>query len=212
MPSTSSKSTKPSKAKASQSVKRRQALRPSHESSRLVALGLDMSMTGLGLVVWDGRRVLRARKYRTEPLGKGFKVGHKRGQLAPDRFKGTDEERIEWLRHRVASAVRKFRPDIVVIEGHSFNSKGRGVSILHELHGVVKNWLHRQQVPFVLAAPATLKKDFAGYGKASKDEMVAAAQEIDPRITDEDIADALGAASFGNKHGKKLLEIGITPM
>lgn len=206
----------PSKSSGSKTaaakVKRQKALRPSHESSRLVVLGLDLSLTGTGLVVWDGRRVRRARLYRTDPLGKAYKPGHKRGLLAPGRFKGTDEERIEWLRRRVRSAYRKFQPNLVVIEGHSFNSRGRGVSILHELHGVIKNDLLRARIPFALAPPATLKKDFAGYGRSEKDEMVVVAQEFDPSITDDNVADALAAAVFGNRHGKKLLEIGITPM
>lgn len=186
---------------------RRRAVSLSPEPSSLVVLGLDLSVTGAGVAAWNGQRVLLSRLYQTEPLGKKFKEGHKRGQLTPRRFKGTDEERIEWLRKRIAKCVKKIQPDLVVIEGHSFGSKGRGLSILHELHGVVKNDLHRKGHPFALKSPSTIKLAFAGHGQASKEEMVERAQEFDPRITDDNVADALGCAWFGNVNKKEFQNI-----
>lgn len=186
---------------------RRRAVNPSPDPSRLVVLGLDLSVTGTGVVAFNGRKVLLSRLYKTEGLGQKFKEGHKRGQLAPRRFKGTDEERIEWLRKRIAKCVKKIQPDLILIEGHSFGSKGRGVSILHELHGVVKNDLHRRGQPFDLRSPSTIKLAFAGHGQASKEDMIERAQEFDPRITDDNVADALGLAWYGNAHKKEFQNI-----
>lgn len=165
------------------------------EPSGIVVLGLDLSMTGTGAVVFDGHKLLCQRRYRTEPLDrKRPKEGQRHGQLAPDRFKGTDEERIAWLIRKIVKLVNRYNPDCACIEGHSFASKGRGVSILHEYHGVTKHYLHRMEVPFALKAPPSIKLWATGSGRADKSQMLAAAQELFPNIDNDDVADALHCA------------------
>lgn len=171
-------------------------------------LGLDLSLTATGLVVVrpDGK-ILRRRRYKTEPLkdGDGLKL-RPRGQLAPDRFVGDDEERIEWHRKNVRRAIRKFGICFCVIEGHAFAARGRGKTVLSELAGVIKNELHRSDVAFVIKTPQQLKAHVTGDGKASKQEVIAAAKKVDRRISDSDTADAWAAAKLGADLYGKLVD------
>lgn len=170
---------------------RRPRSSPSRGSSRSIVIGLDISLTGFGLVVWDGQRVLRRRRYETKPLS------HRSRWEGPLRLKGTDEQRIEWLRRKVGQAVSKYAPALVVIEDHAFSMRSRGLSTLHELHGVIKNDLHRKGVLFVKPKPNEIKLLFAGKGNASKSEMQDVAEQVCGVRISEDESDALGCAWYG---------------
>lgn len=163
----------------------------------MVVLGLDLSLTGTGVAAWDGERVLLKRLFKTEGLGP---KGDKRPGLLPSgKFRGTEEERIDWIKRRIVKCVKKIQPDLVIIEGHSFKSAGRkSYTGVHELHGVVKNKLFLLEQDFKCEPPSTVKKAFAGHGQASKEQMVDRAQDFDQDITDENVADALGCAWYGN--------------
>lgn len=172
-------------------------------------LGLDLSLTGCGLVVWDGKaqRCLRKRRYKTEPLAPtdGLKP-RPRGLLAPDRFRGDDEERIAFLKMRMLQAIRKFDIAFVVIENHAFAAKGRAKTQLAELHGVIKNALHEEEIAFVLMTPQQIKTHVTGDGKAQKIDVIFAAKKFDPKISDSDTADAWAAAKLGDDLYETLVE------
>lgn len=164
-------------------------------------------MTATGLVVWDGETILRRRRYKTYPVNPA--VGLKeapQGQLAPDRFKGDEDERIEWLRKKVKANIRKFQPSIIVIEGHSFGSQGRAKTVLSELAGVIKNQILRLDMIYVVVAPTSLKKYATGNGKASKVEMIHAAKQFDRTLGTDDEADALHLARLGFEKFDELID------
>lgn len=169
-------------------------------------VGLDLSLTATGLVVWDGERILRRRRYKTFPVtpGEGLKEAP-RGQLAQDRFKGDDDERIEWLRKKIAMNIRKFKPSIVVIESKHFAAKGSAKKV-DELQGVVKNHLLRKDMIYVLVAPPTLKKFATGDARASKMEMIVAAKKFDRTLGTDDEADALHLARIGIEQFDALID------
>lgn len=198
--------TKQRSASEEQSAARNSRSRKSSPSQPVI--GLDLSLTATGLVVWNGEQVLRRRRYKTEPVAPsdGLKA-RPQGQLARDRFKGSEDERIEWLRRKVAANIRKFQPILVVIEGHSFGSQGRGKTILAELHGVVKNQLLRMEMIYVLVAPPTLKKFATGDGRADKVTMIGAAKQFDRELGTDDEADALHLARFGMENLSDLVDL-----
>lgn len=162
-------------------------------------MGLDLSMTGTGLVVLsrDGK-ILRKRKYKTYPVppSDGLKL-RPRGQRAQDRYVGEDEERIAWLKKKVLLAATKYDVCFVVIEGHAFAAKGRGKTILSELAGVVKNALYEKDIAFITQPPTTVKKHVTGSGNATKLDVIAAAKKADRSISDSDTADAWACAKLG---------------
>lgn len=168
---------------------------PKSSARRRRVMGLDLSVRGTGMVVWNGKKALAAKHLRTE----GVKTeGQVTGLLPSGMFRGNPEERIEWLSRRVVKCYRRLLPDLVVIEEYAFSRHSRGLSILHECGGVVKNKLFRMEAPLVIVQNTTSKLYLAGRGRASKEEMIAAAQIYWPECPDnDDIADAFGLAKWG---------------
>lgn len=122
-------------------------------------LGLDLSLTGTGIAHVDGT----TEKVDTDPL------------------RGTD--RLGVIRAAVEDAVCAGPPDLVVIEGYSYASKGRALFQLGELGGVVHMLLADLSVTccpgmgWCEAPPQTLKKFATGSTSADKTKMVCAARE-----------------------------------
>lgn len=110
------------------------------------------------------------------------------------------------------------RPDVVIIEG-TFSRPGASDYPLHALQGVVRQWLHRQHIPYTVAAPATLKVYATGSGatsgenKVTKDKVITevlatygALLHINPR--DDNQADAITALALClDAYGQPLAEV-----
>lgn len=200
--STTRKSTKRSGAKKPVSdLKQRHGSR-SQKSSQSdppgPVMGLDLSMTGTGLVVLRGHKVLRKRRYVTAPVApsEGLKA-RPRGQQAHDRFIGDEDERIAWIKKKVLASAKKYEVCFVVIEGHAFQAKGRGKTVLSELAGVIKNALYERDIAFVVKTPQQIKKHVTGDGRADKIDVIYAAKHAGVDISDSDRADAWAAARLG---------------
>lgn len=160
----------------------------------LMTMGLDLSLSSTGLVVWNGQKV------------KSF-------CLKKTTTKSPTEERISDIERTVMLGVRKYRPSLVVIEGHAYNSHGGSSNALHELHGVVKQALWKSESAFCLVPPPRLKSQATGNGRASKDEMIEAAEIFWPRLRTisgkrDDLADALHLAKYGYENFDQLVELG----
>jgi Holliday junction resolvasome RuvABC endonuclease subunit len=106
-------------------------------------------------------------------------------------FYGSDEERIEFIARTVMRCWRKWQPAAVGVEGYAFGAKGRGLTIIHETAGVVKQDLYRREALVQIIGPTELKLYATGNGHASKEEMIAAAKArgFDPSDNDN-LADA----------------------
>lgn len=132
-------------------------------------VGLDLSLTSTGVSDDDGARCLKV------PL-----VPH-----------ASDLQRVDRLRKLSVLIDRCTRKaDLVVIEGHSYNSQTSHAHSLGELHGVVKVCLLQRGVPFVLIPPAQMKKYATGRGSASKQEVLVAAVHHGADVDNFDSADA----------------------
>ena len=75
-------------------------------------------------------------------------------------------ERVDFILARIAELVHE--GDFVVIENNAFNAMGSARSKLAELNGIIKFWLWRRGIQYVLVAPTTLKKFILGSGKGEK--------------------------------------------
>jgi crossover junction endodeoxyribonuclease RuvC len=104
-------------------------------------------------------------------------------------------------------------PDLVVIEG-TFSRSGAHASDypLHALHANVKQWLWRHRIPYVNAAPATLKVWTTGNGAATKRQVIEhVVADYGRHLTippnDDKACDAVGLLSMGlAKYGQPLNE------
>jgi Holliday junction resolvasome RuvABC endonuclease subunit len=77
-----------------------------------------------------------------------------------------DVARIDFILAKISEIVHE--GDLVVIENNAFNAIGRAKSVLAELNGIIKFWLWRRKIDYVLVAPTTLKKFILGKGKGDK--------------------------------------------
>lgn len=167
-------------------------------------LSLDLSLRGTGLIIWDGTEVLLWRLLQTEGIKK---EGQSQGLLPSGKYRGHLEDRIEWQRKHIAKAFRKFLPELVVLEEYAFGARGRGLSGLHELGGVVKNYLFRKEAVYLGVQNAIIKQYATGKGGASKQEMIASAQKYWPECpSDSNVADAFWIGHWGYFHKNLLIQ------
>lgn len=210
MPSASSEKKKSAAAK--QETKKSSDYERSRSKKRKPpgpVMGLDLSVRGCGVSVVKGNKVLHLDSIRTGPVAstEGLKIAP-RGRLASGAFLGSDEERIAWIIKKIRKIRKKYGVCFVVIEGHAFGAKGRALTILHELHGVVKHHLNADELAFVTISPTEVKKFATGDGRADKQTMIHACNQAGlTEVKDSDRADAYWCGRFGWDNYRDLVEI-----
>lgn len=109
------------------------------------------------------------------------------------------------------------KPDLVVVEG-TFSRQSGSDYPLHHVIGCVTQWLHRQCIPYVTPAPATVKVYATGSGatrgvnKVTKDKVVAAVLATYGRLLniarDDNACDAVALLAMGlDQFGQPLAEV-----
>ena len=146
--------------------------------SRDVAIvGLDLSLTGTGIATPGGERTVRTNA--ADPI----------------------EARLIAIRNAVLAEAYQEVDDVYrgasfVIE--DFVTRSPAASTLGMVHGVVRVALVEAGVPFVLVAPATLKKYVTGKGNAKKPDMrMAVYQRFGLDLPDDNRVDAFGLRAMG---------------
>ena len=116
-----------------------------------------------------------------------------------------------YVRQVCGARIGPRRPDLAVVEG-TFSRPGAADYPLHAVRACILQWLHRQKVPCVEVAPATLKVFATGKGKATKREVVERVLadygrhlNIPP---DDNAADAVALMAMGlHAYGQALSEV-----
>lgn len=150
-------------------------------------LGLDVSLTATGaaLVTSDGAaaatRLLRP----------------------PAALRGV--ERLAWLADAVLAVARETQPDLIAIEGYSFNSRAAShAHAIGEAGGVVRLELHRAGFGLVEVPPAEWRKQLFGRGNLPKDLVrVEAWKRYGVEHSSLDVLEAwcVGTAALRRAHG-----------
>lgn len=158
-------------------------------------LGLDISMRATGVAVMD-------EQYHLLFTGVVGESEH----LDPDPELDCIK-RVRVQADLIIPLVRRFEPDVIVIEGPAYNAlvpiKTKGatkfvlpkrVCQLWQLTGALKYALMQVYGDnIVIIAPTALKKGLTGSGKAEKADMVRVVKErFGPKYTDHNICDAIG--------------------
>ncbi|MFE9125074.1 hypothetical protein ACFYOF_06560 [Streptomyces sp. NPDC007148] len=109
--------------------------------------------------------------------------------------------RLAYLVQEIGTFLKS--ADLVVLEGPSFGHAGQGGhEELAGLRVMIQHWLWRREIPYAIVPPSSLKLFFAGYGKASKAQMRAAAEQTfgrtfeGPAASDECDGFALAAIGY----------------
>ena len=89
------------------------------------------------------------------------------------KLRGAD--RLLALRDRLFNVIDAFWPEMVVLEGYSYDSVGR-IAELGEWTGIIKLGLRERDIPFDTVAPKRLKK-FMGVKSDDKAFMIAAVKQ-----------------------------------
>lgn len=171
-------------------------------------MGLDLSLTGCGVVVLSKKgKPLAMDRFQTSPIASATAGKEAFHGLRPSGvFVGSSEARIHWLAKQIRKLCKQHDVCFVLIEDHAFAAKGRGKTVLGELHGVVKNRLWKDEVAFDLKTPQAIKKHATGNGRAEKIDVIYAAKAAGFDISDSDRADAWGAADMALRCYTDLVE------
>lgn len=131
-------------------------------------MGLDLSLTGTGVVVLEDEKLVAFDLISTPSFA-------------------VEEVRFRRIWKRIYKMICRHTPNIVMLES------AIGGPTQHQTHGlnaVIRYELFNHKIVFDTMAPNTLKKKATGNGRASKEEMTVAARKHWPECPDHNCADA----------------------
>ena len=143
----------------------------------MISLGLDLSLTGTGVVLL-GRDDRPEWKHISTPA------------------KMKLEERF----YKILCGIDSYADvaDVIVIESPAMQAQGQALTKIFGLNAVVRYDLWEDDKKWVDVAPTSLKKFVTGNGRASKADMIeAVAERWGFHADNDDIADAYGLAVYG---------------
>lgn len=167
----------------------------------LTTVGLDLSLTGTGIVVNVDDEVVYQNLIHTQPSD------------------GSQHHRISYIAAETSRLVRLHEPDLVGIEGYAFDKKFGGET-LAEIHGVVKHYLFHEEAPWALIPPQSLKKYALGgvpqkpkgwtrsndaWRKEVKKMMIASAGTLGCTTEDDNVADAFHVSRWAQREFRTLI-------
>ncbi len=140
-------------------------------------LGLDLSLTGTGIVVLNkDSEVVYAKTVKNDLTGPA---------------------RLVFIRNEIASVLEDCTPTKVCIENYAMGIRSGQSFSIGELGGVVRTLLYQHGYEFLLASPTQLKKFITGKGVAEKDViMLSVYKNFGYEPKDNNIADAYGLAKI----------------
>ena len=156
-------------------------------------IGLDMSLTGFGLVVLNSRNA--------ELINKG---------VIKNKNKGA--KRLVEIRKEVKKAiVESENVKLAVIEGYAYGRNVGRFFDMGELGGVIKQCLYLKKIPYIIISPLMLKKWITGSARGDKSVILMKIfKKFKVELEDNNIGDAYVLARIGyvlNKMARK--KVGI---
>jgi Holliday junction resolvasome RuvABC endonuclease subunit len=147
------------------------------------SVGLDASMTSFGVHAYP---INHTDAY-------GLSVG-----TTPAH--GSDTRRVIDTANEVTDILYSlpFKPQIVCIEDYGpINRTSGKIAQRAEMCGIIKHWILLNGIPLIMVSPPSLKKFATNNGKASKEDMLLAAQALGFHANNADEADAFHASRLG---------------
>lgn len=158
--------------------------------NKITTLGLDLSLTGTGVVILEDGKITKRILIKSKPVG----------DLPIDELK-----RILKIVDEIETVIMDYdnqdtQPiDIAVIEGLAFMVRNATALVqLSALNYMVRAKLMDYKIPFVIVAPTSLKKFVTGSGASKKDVMLMETyKRYDVSILNDNECDAFGLAKIG---------------
>lgn len=122
-------------------------------------LGIDFSLNGTGLSVYNGKKVTFKKVFTS--IKKNYE-GNKEDFILLPKFETTGQK-LDWVVDKIVNCTKY---DMVCMEDHigSYYDWMDG-------YGIIKHYLRLNKVPYIMISPTSLKK-FAGTGRATKEDMI----------------------------------------
>jgi len=143
----------------------------------MLSLGADLSLTGTGIVVLDGGKLMLKESIKSKKEGD----------------KPSDEiNRLRTIVGKLMAYVDEWNPEVVVLEGIAFQSRNTtSLAQLAGLNYMVRDSLVERGIDFLVVAPTSLKKYATGKGNCPKDTvMLEVYKRWSVSLLDNNIADA----------------------
>lgn len=185
------------------------------EKSPRIILALDMSLSGTGIAIVDGNgSTIHLEKLSSEKMNtkkyKGqtrLRVINNAGEIQSESYIESsnllDMQRVSFYKNRISELIDLFGVNEVIIEGYSFNSKGRSVISLGELGGVIRYSIFEKGIKYYQCPPFNAKVFLTGLTFASKEQMIEGIKaNFGIEIKDDNIADAYAMAQLLATHGE----------
>ena len=128
-------------------------------TKNIISIGLDLSLTGTGVVVLNDGKLIEQKLIKSKPT--------------PDGKPKDEVIRIRTIVDDIGLMVEKYHPSVGVIEGLAFMVKNATALVqLSALNYFTRSMLMNSGVPFIIVAPTSLKKFATSNGAAKKDVML----------------------------------------
>ena len=150
----------------------------------IVSVGLDLSLTGTGIVVLTNGKLTRKELIRSKPVG--------------DR--PTDElQRIRKIVSDIGGILSEYDPTVVCIEGLAFMARNTSALVqLAALNYMIRAIIFDRAIPFYIVAPTSLKKFITGKGNSDKNVMMMDIyRDYDLQFVEDNQADGFELAAVG---------------
>lgn len=151
----------------------------------MIQIGIDLSLTGTGVVVLEDGEIVVEKLIKSKPTKKKTY---------------TEEiERILGIKIEIIKIIEKYEPNLVLIEGMAFMARNTTALVqLAGLNYLIREYLFQYNIPFAIVAPTSLKKFITGSGGSKKDVMLMEIyKKYNIAFVDDNIADAFSLAKIG---------------
>lgn len=140
-------------------------------------LALDLSLRQSGVAIIDNDAIVYSGDIKT-----------------PVNLRGV--QRLDYILQKIIKLLSEYTIDFVIIEDYAYSMHG-SVPDLGELGGVVRYYLYKTNILFLIISTTSLKKFVLGKGNGPKEAMMPSIYrkyQIEARSSDE--ADAIGLAKI----------------
>lgn len=152
----------------------------------MVAIGIDPSLTGTGVVVLKGGKLIEKHLIKSKRV---------------DETHASEVVRLNYIKDAVMGIVTMHDPDVVCMEGLAFMAKNTTALVqLAGLNYMIRSAMttHDHNVEWAIIAPSSLKKFITGKGTGQKDlVMLEIYKRYGVTMDDNNVADAYALAQVG---------------